>query len=99
MQKLSCLNTNITKIPHIKGLLELNCSFTNITEIPDFYASKTSGLNEDDAPHIEGCNIKSRKCKWLNPPQDRLDKVIRLQKWFRILYKEQEEKFNSISMI
>ena len=67
LEMLNCDNTNITKIPHIEGLINLWCSNTNITEIPN----------------IEGCMIFSKECKWLNPPQERLDKVIRLQKWFR----------------
>ena len=67
LKSLDCSFTNITEIPNIKGLQELYCHHTYITK----------------KPNINGCYIYSSNCKLLNPPQSTLDKVIKLQKWFR----------------
>ena len=86
LQILNCSHTNITEIPNIKGLQRLYCNNTNITEIPNIKGLEKlccKNTNITDVPYIEGCYIWSYGCKWLNPPQYRLDKVIRLQKWFR----------------
>ena len=86
LKELMCGNTKITEIQHIEGLKKLGCRSTNITEIPHIEGLKyldCSHTNITEIPNIEGCKIYSHKCKWLTPPQERLDKVIRLQKWFR----------------
>ena len=86
LRVLDCSYTNITEIPHIKELRVLSCENTNITEIPSIKGLQRvycANTNITEIPNIEGCQIYASNCKWLNPPQERLDKVIRLQKWFR----------------
>ena len=60
--------TSLTSIPNIEGLKKLRCDgCTSITSIPNI-----KGLQYLD------CN----DCPWIEPDQDRMNKLIKLQKWF-----------------
>ena len=58
---------NVTEIPLLPELKQLLCSNTKITEIPK----------------IPNCYIKANNCVWLNPSAERINKLVRLQRWIR----------------
>ena len=83
---LSCSNTKITEIPLLPKLRILYCFNTKITEIPVF--PKLKYLDCDNTkiialPKITNCDIDANNCVWLNPLSDRINKLVRLQKWAR----------------
>ena len=86
LENLVCNNTLITKIPIIEGLKKLDCRNTQITEIPvipelqDLNCSNTLIIK---IPVIEDTFIYSNNCYWLDISDDKLNKVIKLQKFFK----------------
>ena len=86
LQILYCWNTQIREIPNIEGLIKLYCYNTQIREIPNI-----KGLKELDCdntqitkiPNIKGCKISARHCHWLNPSEEKLLKVITIQRFIK----------------
>ena len=86
LEYLYCYNTKITEIPLLPKLKYLDCYNTNITEIPvlpklkrlNCYNTKITAL-----PKIPNCLIEANNCVWLNPSAERINKLVRLQRWIR----------------
>ena len=90
LKVLDCTNcTSLTSIPNILGLRELRCcDCTSLTSIPNIL-----GLEELDCSgctsltsiaNIEGLErLDCDRCTWINPDQTRIERLIRLQNWFK----------------
>ena len=78
--------SNVTEIPLLPELVYLNCYNTKITEIPVLpkleilYCFNTKIT---ELPKIPNCVIVSDNCVWLNPAVNRINKLVKLQKWVR----------------
>lgn len=87
---LSCnANPRITEIPYIKGLQTLMChSCDMLTYIPKIDNLRATGYPLDEyVTDYETIlkNISAEGCPWLKPSEDRLNKLIKLQKWVKRL--------------
>ena len=82
---------------NIEGLIEIDCSdCTSLTSIPNI-----EGLEKltcygctslTSIPNIKG--LESKGCPWINPNQERMNKLIKLQRWFdRYLLSIKIDKF------
>ena len=83
---LDCSNTKIIEIPLLPKLERLYCSNTKIIEIPllpkleRLYCYNTKIT---EIPNIPNCYIVANNCVWLKPSADRINKLVKLQKWMR----------------
>ena len=68
LKKLYCNNCNIISIPHIVGLKILECKNCNLlTSLPAIKDLRT---------------LDDSNCPWINPEEEKINKLIILQKWF-----------------
>lgn len=91
LQRLCCNDSNIYKINISASILEINCSNSSITEIP-----KTSN-----------CIINSDNCRWLNPNNEIIDNITKIQyfiksiinKRIRIMHKSLNTHYDLIRVL
>ena len=84
LERLYCSNTKITEIPLLPKLKVLDCTDTKITEIPLLPKLEIlwcSNTNITALPKITNCYIEANNCVWVNPTDDRINKLIVIQKW------------------
>ena len=83
---LYCYNTNIKKIALLPKLEYLECYDTNITEVPLLLGLRylhCSNTKITTFPKMPTCFIVADNCVWLNPSAERINRLVRLQKWAR----------------
>lgn len=79
--------TSLTSIPNIKGLKILNCdNCTSLASIPNIKGLENlncSGCNLlTSIPNINNLRCIVWHCEWINPNEQKINNLIKLQKWF-----------------
>jgi Leucine-rich repeat (LRR) protein len=94
LEVLDCTNTKISKLPNLPKLKILYCSGSNITAIP--YNLEWVECRKTCITKVPDCEGIYNTCKWLEPSDKNLRKLIILQKYFRKKTKIRKMIINSI---